>query len=644
MHKLRALLIIILSLHTLTEGYGQVILPKLVSDGMVLQRDAELNIWGWASPDEKVKLHFKEQIYSAITDKDGKWSITLPAYPAGGPYEMEIEGKNLIIVNDILIGDVWIGSGQSNMELTMERVKDEYPEIISSVNNPNIRQFEVPDTYSFSGPNTDLKGGTWINADSTNIFKFSAVGYFFAQELYNEYKVPIGFINAALGGSPAQAWLSEEALKNFPDHYAELQKFKNPELVRRIELDNKRITTEWSEGLDWKDYGIKQNWAKADYDDGNWSEMNVPGYWADHELGEVNGAVWFRKKIHIPSSQAGKPAQIVLGRIVDADFVYLNGEFVGSTGYQYPPRKYTVPAGTIKEGENIIAVRVINQSGKGGFVEDKPYVLVIEGDSLDLKGLWKYRLGGSMDPMPSQITVRWKPGGLYNAEIAPLLGYQMKGVLWYQGESNTANPGEYEGLMQALIRDWRNQWQQGEFPFIVVQLPNFMESTETLGESNWAELRQAQLNLTSLPNTGLVVAIDAGEWNDIHPLDKKTIGQRLALQAKRMAYGAKDLVASGPMFESVSRDGNQLKLKFSETGSGLVAKDGNELKYFSISGDDGEYVWAKAKIDGDKVIVWSDKISNPTSVRYAWADNPDGANLYNNEGLPASPFEAHVDN
>jgi sialate O-acetylesterase len=643
MHKLKALFIILIIFSTNTLAFGQVVLPKLISDGMVLQRDVDLKIWGWASPGENVSVHFTEQLYHTVTDQDGKWAITLPPHPAGGPYEMRIEGHNLLIIDDILLGDVWVGSGQSNMELTMERVKDKYPQVVSWVNNTRIRQFEVPDTYSFSGPNTDLKGGKWITANVNDIYQFSAIGYFFANELYNQYKVPIGFINAALGGSPAEAWMSEEALKKFPDHYEELQKFKNPELIRQIESDNKRKSTEWFEGLNWKDAGIKYNWAKTDLDDDDWEQMSVPGYWADNELGEVNGAVWFRKEINIPADKIGKKAQIVLGRIVDADSVFINGQFVGATGYQYPPRKYPVPADFLKEGKNVIAVRIINQSGKGGFVLDKPYSLVFNNkDSLDISGTWKYRLGASMEPMASQTTVRWKPGGLYNAVIAPLLEYPMKGVLWYQGESNTANPGEYEDLMQTLMGDWREKWQQGEFPFVIVQLANYMETNELPGESNWAALRQAQLNTASIPNTGLVVAIDAGEWNDIHPLDKKVIGQRLALQARRLAYGEKDLIASGPRLASVNRKGIELILNFTETGSGLVAYDDEELNHFAIAGDDGKYVWANAKIDGDKVIVWNEDISKPVSVRYAWADNPEGANLYNAEGLPASPFEAQV--
>ncbi|KEO73995.1 sialate O-acetylesterase [Anditalea andensis] len=643
MHKLKILFIVVFALFTQTISFGQVFLPKLISDGMVLQRDVDLNIWGWASPGEKVTLHFIDQVYRTETAIDGKWSISLPPHPAGGPYEMRIEGVNLMIINDILLGDVWIGSGQSNMELTMDRVKDKYPEVISSANNSFIRQFEVPDTYSFTGPNTDYKIGSWIKADKNNIYKFSAIGYFFAQELYQEYKVPIGFINAALGGSPAEAWLSEEALNNFPEHYASLKEFKNPNLIKQIESDNKRITKEWYEGLDWKDAGIRNDWSKADLDDEDWDQMDVPGYWADNDLGLVNGAVWFRKEINIPADKAGKKGQVVLGRIIDADSVFLNGEFIGTTGYQYPPRKYAVPTGILKEGNNVIAVRIINQSGKGGFVSDKPYNLVIEGDSIDLSGIWKYRLGGSMEPLASQITVRWKPGGLYNAMIAPLLGYQVKGVLWYQGESNTDNPNEYEDLMQTLIIDWREKWQQEEVPFFIVQLANFMEAKENPEESNWAAIRQAQLNISNLPNTGLVVAIDAGEWNDIHPLDKKVIGERLALQARKMVYYELDLIASGPKVESVRRKGNQLILAFSDIGSGLLALGHKDLKHFAVAGEDGNFVWANARISGDQIIVWSENVSSPNRVRYAWADNPEGANLYNKEGLPASPFEAFIE-
>jgi sialate O-acetylesterase len=366
--------------------------------------------------------------------------------------------------------------------------------------------------------------------------------------------------------------------------------------------------------------------------------MNVPGYWASTPLGLVNGVVWFRREIYLPAKIAGKRAMLILGRIVDADSVFINGTFVGTTGYQYPPRRYNIPKNLLKESKNTISVRIISNSGVGGFVPDKLYAIVCEGDTVDLAGKWQYKLGAEMEPLGGQTFVRWKPVGLYNAMIAPLLNFNIKGVLWYQGESNAEKPLEYRKLLPTLITDWRTHWKQGNFPFIIVQLPNFMEQKNLPAESNWALFRESQLKALSVSNTGLVVAIDLGEWNDIHPLKKKDIGIRLALQTEKLACGDKKVVSSGPIYSSMKVSGNRIVLTFNSIGSGLVAKNGDKLKYFAIAGPDKKFVWAEAEIQQDKVIVWSNEISNPVAERYAWADDPDGANLYNKDGLPSSPF------
>jgi sialate O-acetylesterase len=302
-----------------------------------------------------------------------------------------------------------------------------------------------------------------------------------------------------------------------------------------------------------------------------------------------------------------------------------------------------VPAGVLKEGRNVIAIRIINRSGNGGFVKDKPYELRIDSRTVDLKGSWKYRLGARMQPAPGSTTVRWKPLGLFNAMIAPLTNYSIKGVLWYQGETNAERPHDYASLMKALIADWRKQWNRESLPFLLVQLPNFTEARSTPTESNWAQLRQAQLQTLQVPHTGMAVTIDVGEWNDLHPLNKLDVGRRLALQARAVAYKDK-VVASGPLYRSVKKKRNKLVIRFSDIGGGLVSKDGGELKHFAIAGSDRKFVWANAQIKGNKVIVWSDAVPDPVVVRYAWADNPESANLYNKAGLPASPFEAVTKN
>jgi sialate O-acetylesterase len=617
-------------------------LPRLISDGVILQRNTEIKIWGWASPNEKVVLAFKEKTYKTQADPYGNWKIMLPAQNAGGPYEMTFEASNEIKIQDVLFGDVWICSGQSNMELPMERVKEKYGEVIKKSKNSNIRQFLVADRYDFKKEQDDLESGNWIAANPESVLNFSAVAYFFAKEIYEKNHVPIGLINTALGGSPVEAWMSEDALVAFPKAYDEAQKFKNDELIKQIETSDKKRSDDWYNELNANDKGIsenKLNWSQPDIDDSDWDLMEIPGFWANQSIGNVNGVVWFRKEIEVPKSMVGKPAKLYMGRIVDQDFVYVNGELIGTTGYQYPPRRYEVKPTILKEGKNTITVRVINNSGNGGFVLDKPYYLAVGNDTIDLKGKWKYKLGTTMKPLDGPTFIRWKPEGLYNGMISPLINFTIKGALWYQGESNTSNPSEYAKTFPALINDWRQKWNQGDFPFLFVQLPNFMEAYPEPRESNWAALRQSQLETLSVTNTGMAVAIDLGEWNDIHPLNKEAVSNRLALLARKIAYGENNIYASSPIPSNSKFKKNKVIISFENVGGGLIVKKGSDLKSFSISNDGKNFVWAKAKIIGNKVEVWNENIVNPTVVRYAWDNNPSDANLFTNEGLPSTPFE-----
>ncbi|WP_264537903.1 sialate O-acetylesterase [Flavobacterium sp. N1736] len=620
---------------------SQIKLPRLISDGMILQRDVPVKIWGWASPKENIQLDFNRKTYKTTASEDGKWTINLPSQKAGGPYEMTFKASNSVTLKNILFGDVWICGGQSNMELPMERLKDKYKDIVAKAENPNIRQFLVPDQYDFEKENVDLPSGEWVAVTPTNILQFSGVGYFFANEIYEKYKIPIGLINTALGGSPAESWISAASIKKFPEYDLEYQKFRNKNIITEIETNDKKVNNDWYQLVNKTDEGLKSNWKNADLNVADWKEMNIPGYWADGELGNINGVVWFRKEFVLDKVK-DKNAKLILGRIVDADSVYVNGQFVGTTSYMYPPRKYSFNANILKEGKNEIAVRVINNSGRGGFVIDKPYELVIGNDTINLQGLWKYKLGAKMLPLPSQTFIRWKPVGLYNAMIAPLKNYSVKGILWYQGESSTKKPSEYLALMETVISDWRSQWQDNNLPFLFVQLTNFMDPKTEPAESNWAALRQQQKNTLTVPNTGMAVTIDLGEWNDIHPLNKYDVGKRLSLLARKIVYGEKNLVASGPLFKAMQLKENKLILSFTDIGSGLKTKDNTPLKGFSIAGNDGKFVWANAVIEGDKIVVFSDSVLNPYKVRYAWADNPVDANLYNKENLPASPFESDL--
>lgn len=611
---------------------AKITLPALVSDGMVLQRNQKLNVWGKADAGEKVEVKFLNKNYKTIADPTGNWKITLPEQKAGGPYTMTI---NEITLKDILIGDVWLASGQSNMELPMRRLTPLYADEIKNANNQNIRFFTVPQKYNFKSPQTELDGGKWEATNPQTILNFSGVAYFFAKKLSQKNKVAIGIIHASLGGSPIQAWMDENSLKKYPEYLDEAKKWQNDELIKSTESTEQAMSKAWYTELNQSDIGLNQYWENFDLNDSDWKTMQIPGSWEDKE-GSFEGSVWFRKEINLTKNQAGKAAFLNLGRIKDADVTYINGTKVGNVTYEYPPRWYDIPAGVLKEGKNIIAVRITNGSGKGQFIADKPYYLEIEGNKIDLKTEWKYKIGAKMEKMaPGQTFIRWKPTGLYNAMINPLINYNIKGAIWYQGESNTGKPKEYGDLLTTMILDWRNKWNQKDMPFFTVQLANFMEPKTQPVESNWAELRDQQRQVSlSVPNTGLAVIIDLGEWNDIHPLNKKSVGDRLALQVLKVA-DKKNIIADGPMYQSMKVDGNKIILSFKNGTDDFEPV--SELKGFAVKGQDGKYEWAKAKIEGNRVIVWNDTVSSPVSVRYDWADNPDG-NLKNKAGLPASPF------
>ena len=619
---------------------AQIRLPRLVRDSMVLQRDAKINIWGWAAPKEKVTIKFNTKNYKATTGADGKWTIQLPPTKAGGPFIMEIAGTNKITLKEILIGDVWICSGQSNMVHQMNIHDVLYAKDIAEANNPLIRHFWIPTLTSIQGPQEDLPTGFWKSAIGDDVRPFSAVAYFFAKKIHEKYHIPIGLINASVGGTPIEAWTSEEGVKDFSNLANIAKRNKDTAYINSLSRGAGGNFTRPQQN----DLGLlsEKKWFDVSYVPKEWRPINIPGYWEDQGIRDLNGVVWYRKEIDIPVSMTGKPARVFLGRIIDADALYINGKQVGNTTYQYPQRRYSVPADLLKAGKNIFVVRVTNTAGKGGFVPDKPYCIFAGSDTVDLKGTWQYRVGEVYVPRGGfggggGINAQNQPAGLYNAMIAPLINYSIKGFLWYQGEANTGRADEYAKLQPAQVIDWRNKWKQGDLPFLYVQLPGFMDYNYLPSESQWAALRESQLKSLSVPNTAMAVAIDLGEWNDIHPDNKKDVGERLALAAEKIAYG-ENLVYSGPIYQSSKIEDNKIIISFNHVGSGLITNDGEEPGEFAIAGADKKFVWAKAKIGGDKIIVWNDDIKNPVYVRYAWSDNPVNPNLYNKEGLPASPF------
>ncbi|HVU58663.1 MAG TPA: sialate O-acetylesterase [Puia sp.] len=653
---LSAVLAIALSLSALSPADAQVRLPRLIRDSMVLQRDRKINVWGWASNGEKVSVKFNGRRYKTTTGGDGKWMLQLSPTPAGGPYTMEITGTNRITLHDILVGDVWICSGQSNMVHQMKLHSVRYQDEIDHANYPQIRHFWIPTLTDLNGPRSDLPAGSWKFANPGDVLDFPAVAYFFAKDLYEKFHIPIGLINASVGGSPIEAWTSAEGLSAFPDITRTLEKNKNTSYVDSFSHRSAQTSLNHQPGAASTNAGAPTGagspapsdkglsgpipWYDPAYIPKGWRQIAIPGYWEDQGLRDLNGSVWYRKEIDVPASMTDRPARVFLGRIVDADHLYINGQLVGNTTYMYPQRRYAIPAGVLKPGKNLFVVRVTNNVGKGGFVPDKPYSLIAGSDTIDLKGYWQYKVGEVFMPHAnsSSFQSQDQPTALYNAMLAPVTSYTIKGFLWYQGEANTGRAAEYARLQPAMIADWRNKWQEGDLPFLYVQLPGFGDYNYLPSESQWAQLREAQSKSLAIPNTAMAVAIDLGEWNDIHPDRKKDVGDRLALAAEKLVYGM-NIVAAGPTYRSSTTEGNKITIRFDNIGGGLMTSDGEDPQEFTIAGPDKKFIRASAKIEGDKIIVWSDEVKDPKYVRYAWADCPVDPNLYNKEGLPATPFK-----
>lgn len=621
---------------------AQIRLPRLISNGMVLQRDQPVRIWGWAAAGENVTVTLNNKAYETKTGTDSRWEVLLPATPAGGPYEMVISGQNKIILHDILFGDVWVCSGQSNMEFNMNRAKDKYAAEIAGSANSAIRQFLVKPRWSFQ-PKDDVESSGWLAADAQNVLRFTAVGYFFAKALYEKYHVPIGLINSSVGGTPAEAWTSADGLNKLPGYLEQIEPYHDSSKVAAIVNSNTALDREWYRQVLVNDSGSMDKnrpWTNGVEYGRRWDTLSIPGSLRGPVLSRFAGVIWLKRTVTLPSGATPRDGVLLLGSFSDKDTTWVNGQRVGFTPSRYLPRKYEIPAGLLHAGENTIVVRIVVTTPAGTFVEGKPYALQYGDTTLPLTGKWWYRIGFATTPFPTNriLNFSYQPTALYNAMIAPLTPFNIKGVIWYQGEANTTKAAAYRPLFQAMITDWRNQWREGRFPFLFVQLANLGAAPAVPGQSNWAELREAQANALSLPNTGMAVTHDLGERNDIHPLNKLDVGQRLALAARAMAYKENKLVYSGPVFRTMKVKGHKCFLQFDTQGSALIAQNEAPLKGFQIAGNDHTFYWANAIIEGDRVIVWSDAVTAPVAIRYAWANNPEGANLYNKEGLPASSF------
>ncbi|WP_020214442.1 sialate O-acetylesterase [Flavobacterium rivuli] len=610
---------------------------------MVLQQRATVPLWGEStSSSVKVTTSWDNASYTAKV-ANGNWLVNLKTPVYGGPYTITIADDKTLMLKNILIGEVWLCSGQSNMEMPLEgwgKIQN-FKEEIAAAKYPEIRIIQAEHADN-AIPLTDLRvqNGGWQVCSPATIAEFSATAYFFAKKIYQEKHIPIGLIHSSWGGTIIEAWTSAGALKtvhDFDEALAAMTSDENKEaLLAKYNADIKV----WLALLEKSDKGMENAvpiWASADFNDASWKIMKLPGYMEFNGLPDVDGVVWFRKTINLPENFEGK--DVTLNFLADDDDkVWVNGVYAGTSSGYNVPRSYTIPANAFKKGKNVITIRVYDSTGGGG-VYGSPSDLTLKTgqETFALAGDWKYAVGINTKDMPVQPSYpagQYRPSAIYNAMIHPLLKLPLAGVIWYQGESNAERAEQYQKLFPLLINDWRTKFGNRNLPFYYVQLANYKVTRTEPVESDWAELREAQTKALSLPYTGMIVATDIGNDQDIHPKNKQDIGERLARIALAKQYGVK-IDYSGPLYKSYAVKGNAVTLDFTYN-EGIKAKTGG-LKGFAVAGADKVFYWADAKIEGNKIVVSSSKVTKPVAVRYNWADNPDG-NLTNASGLPASSF------
>lgn len=610
-------------------------LPNIFSEDMVIQRDRPVKIWGWADKNESITISFNGQVKKTKADKKGCWITELRAVGHGGPYIMQIEGeKNMVTFHNILVGEVWLASGQSNMEWVVHNTKDAETEI-SNASYPKIRSFNLVKNMSMQ-PLDDVEG-KWDICSPRTVANFSAVAYFFAQKLNQELNIPIGIIHSSWGGTGVETWTSSEAANRLPDNLKDQTMIPKVNAQNVAENEKEKNRQNYIEALS-RDIGLVRNWNDPSTDASSWDKMRLPQF-LEKKLGNTDGTIWFRYDITLPSDVVERSAVIHLGQIDDWDVTWINGTKVGETNDYMALRQYHIPVGALKEGKNSIVVKVRDMSGPGGICgRSENMYLQISENKYPIHGDWLFKESAT-DRLFNyvQFTPNTYYSLLYNAMINPIVKYAIKGVIWYQGENNASQAYKYRSLFPALINDWRSKWGY-EFPFYWVQLANFMSKDGMPCESEWAELREAQTMTLSLPKTGQAVITDIGDAIDIHPRNKQDVGLRLALVALNKDYGKSDVVYSGPTYRFMKVDGNKVIIEYENAENGLLVKDKyGYVEGFTIAGDDKQFYWAKAYIDENKVVVSSCDVSNPVAVRYSWSNNPD-VNLYNKEGLPAVPF------
>lgn len=609
-------------------------LPRFFADGMVLQRDAEIPVWGWAKPGSTVVVNFNGKTVTTMASSEGTWKGYLPKMKASfenNSLDIHANNENVTIKN-ILIGDVFLCSGQSNMELPIRRCMDVVADKVKDYSNPNIRYLKLPHQYNYNHPNNDVIVKPWQDITPDNCAEVSGICYFMARELQEKENVPIGIINSAVGGTRVEAWTPQHVLAQFPAYRDEFAKQKYTQVnwtdsIARLE---NRRASEWERNAMNADT-VLGKWNKEGYDFSSWKKTSIFSRWFNG-----NGSYWFRKVVNIPAEYAGKPAIIRVGAMKDADTVFVNGKYVGNTTYEYPPRIYKISEGLLKAGENEVMVHLTSQSGFGNFTKGKLYQIEIGELVFPLDEEWQMCQGSKMQPKPGSTYFVDGNTGLYNAMIAPFQDIRLKGILWYQGESNLGNTGVYAEYLDAMITSWRKQLGK-DYPFVIMQLPGYQAKHDKPFESGWTQIRHQQyIAAQNIKNAGLAPTLDTGEYNDIHPQDKATAGHRAFLQMEKLAYGRK-LISTGPQPISAKIKGNKVYVKFNKK-TGKLALKGDRLNDVAVK-IDGKYQWADATITNDyELTITLPQSVTETTVRYCWDDYP-SPTLYNAEGIPAPQFQ-----
>ena len=633
-------------------------MPRFFADGMVMQRDAKVPVWGTGTPRRWVVVKMAGKKSTARVKKDGTWRATLKKLKPGGPYTLEVKERRLFKkvdsrhVDNVLVGDVFLCSGQSNMELPIRRCMDVVADEVKDYSNDNIRYLKLPHQFNYVKPNTDVRVLPWQNITPQNCAEVSGICYFMARELQKRTGVPVGIINSAVGGTQVQAWMPREVLEQFPGYAEELakQKYHQTNWVDSVRMAENRAGAEWENQMMATDTVVNR-WRAEDYDFSAWQTVDMFSNWSHGK----NGSYWFQTSIDLPADLAGKKGVLRFGAMKDADTIFVNGQYVGNTTYEYPPRVYTVKEGILRAGRNDIVVHLMSQSGMGNFTQGKLYQLEVGDQVFPIAPQLQMAVGSTMPRKPASTYFVDTPTGLYNAMIAPLRDFPVKGMLWYQGESNIGHPDGYAEMLEAMVGAWRKQWKQ-EFPVVIMQLPGYMRHHDQSVETGWTRIREEQYKAAqNITGASLAPTFDTGEFNDIHPQDKLTAGLRAAQQMQRLAYGDKSLACDVPAPVSAQANGNQLTIRFEQVGTSLVkraplATDGQpEQSNLSLSDFallvDGKYVMVPARLsDKDAVILTMPDtlLSAPyTTVRYAWDDYPH-PQLFTEEGVPVPQFQLDV--